>query len=360
MGCIESKRLIDKDAKLASNLIDEELKSDAVAALNQVKVLLFGDKYETNSITKQMMLFHDGYSEQERIDYKPRVYAYITMSMMSILTAMESLDIPFAHETLAEDSKKLYDAADDLEDLDLTGELGELLKILWRDDGVKKCYSRSREYQPNDSAAYYLDELERLCDSSYIPSVQDVLLIPVKTTGIIETKFEYKNLHFTLIDVEGQRSKQKKWIHCFQDVTAIMFCVDLAAYDQMLAEDEEINQMLESLKLFESICNNSFFSKTSMILLLGNKDLFEEKIENSPLTICFPEYEGKNEYEEASEYVREQFEAQNKHAESKEIYTHFTCATDMGIACFAFDAVADVLMREVLDSLFKKKKKNGS
>ena len=353
MGCGGS-RPIDKEARDASMLIDRQIKKDAEAARKLVKLLLLGaGESGKSTIAKQMKILHqDGFSEVERSNFKPVVYANTAQSMIAILKAMESLSISFEDEARAEDGKKLRAASGQMEDIDLSGDVGDSLKTLWADSGVKECYSRSREYQLNDSAAYYLDSLERLCDSSYIPDEQDVLRTRVKTTGIIETKFEYKNLSFTLIDVGGQRSERKKWIHCFQDVTAIIFCVGLSAYDQLLAEDEETNRMLESLKLFESICNNPFFSKTSMILFLNKKDLFEEKIENSPLTICFPEYEGKNEYEEASEYVREQFEAQNKHAESKEIYTHFTCATDTGNVRFVFDAVSDVLMRKVLNTVF--------
>ena len=51
--------------------------------------------------------------------------------------------------------------------------------------------------------------------------------------------------------------------------------------------------MMESMKLFDSICNNKWFVDTSIILFLNKKDLFEEKIRKSPLTICFPEYSGK-------------------------------------------------------------------
>lgn len=51
--------------------------------------------------------------------------------------------------------------------------------------------------------------------------------------------------------------------------------------------------MEESLKLFESIINNRWFIETSVILFLNKKDLFEEKITNSPLTICFPDYTGR-------------------------------------------------------------------
>jgi guanine nucleotide-binding protein G(i) subunit alpha len=52
------------------------------------------------------------------------------------------------------------------------------------------------------------------------------------------------------------------------------------------------NRMMESMKLFDSICNNRWFESTSIILFLNKKDLFAEKILNSPLTIAFPEYTG--------------------------------------------------------------------
>jgi len=44
--------------------------------------------------------------------------------------------------------------------------------------------------------------------------------------------------NFRLFDVGGQRSERKKWIHCFEDVTAIIFCVAMSEYDQVLHEDE--------------------------------------------------------------------------------------------------------------------------
>jgi GTPase SAR1 family protein len=62
----------------------------------------------------------------------------------------------------------------------------------------------------------------------------------VKTTGIVETNFTYKRLNIKLLDVGGQRSERKKWIHCFEGVTAILFCVALSEYDLFLAEDNEI------------------------------------------------------------------------------------------------------------------------
>merc|ERR1719427_836665 len=272
--------------------------------------------------------------------------------MVAILKAMESLKISFGEDDCEEDARKLRAATAQMDDIDLSSYIGPSLKKLWNDSGVKECYGRSREYQLNDSAAYYMDALDRLCAADYIPTEQDVLRTRVKTTGIIETTFEYKDLNFTLIDVGGQRSERKKWIHCFEDVTAIIFCVGLSAYDQVLVEDEETNRMRESLKLFDQICNLNFFQKTSMILFLNKVDLFKEKIERSPLKICFPEYEGEDDFEQSSNYIRQQFEAQNRQGDSKEIYTHFTCATDTTNVRFVFDAVSDVLMRKILETVF--------
>ena len=43
-----------------------------------------------------------------------------------------------------------------------------------------------------------------------------------------------------IVDVGGQRSERKKWIHCFEDVTAILFFVALSAYDLGLREEQAI------------------------------------------------------------------------------------------------------------------------
>lgn len=40
-----------------------------------------------------------------------------------------------------------------------------------------------------------------------------------------------------MFDVGGQRSERKKWIHCFESVTSIIFCTALSEYDQVLLEE---------------------------------------------------------------------------------------------------------------------------
>ena len=54
-------------------------------------------------------------------------------------------------------------------------------------------------------------------------------------------------MFFRLFDVGGQRSERKKWIHCFEDVTAIIFCVAMSEYDQVLHEDETTVSVLKCI-----------------------------------------------------------------------------------------------------------------
>ena len=88
----------------------------------------------------------------------------------------------------------------------------------------------------------------------------------------------------------------------------------------------------------------------SIILFLNKKDLFEEKIRRTPLTVCFSDYPGGNTYEEASAYIQMRFEELNGNPK-KEIYSHFTCATDTSNVQFVFDAVTDVIIKDQLKDI---------
>ena len=231
---------------------------------------------------------------------------------------------------------------------DITVQMGDIIERLWNDQGLQICYSRSREYQLNDSAGYYLNDIRRISDLHYTPTVLDVLKTRVRTIGIMETQFMYKHLLFRMVDVGGQRSERKKWLYCFEGVHAIIFCVALSGYDLVLEEDEGVNRIVESMKLFESIVNNRWFTKTSIIIFFNKKDLFEEKIKNSPLTICFSEYEGADEFDEATMYIEKKFEALNQNQYKTEVYNHLTCATDTKNIRVVFDVVSDAIIKNIM------------
>ncbi len=84
-----------------------------------------------------------------------------------------------------------------------------------------------------------------------------------------------------------------------------------------------------------------------VVLALGNFKILYFFIIFYTLNIifrkCFPEYTGKDEYGEASEYITKQFIAQSSN-DQKEIYSHLTCATDTQNIQVVFNAVTDVII----------------
>jgi len=89
------------------------------------------------------------------------------------------------------------------------------------------------------SLLYFYSDLDRLFNAEYMPSEQDIVRCRARTIGITETIFQLKDHEMLMVDVGGQKSERRKWIHCFQDVTSILFLVSLSGYDQCLVEDKD-------------------------------------------------------------------------------------------------------------------------
>merc|ERR1712130_28818 len=157
-----------------------------------------------------------------------------------------------------------------------------------------------------------------------------------------------KEITLKCLMLEDNEMNVKKWIHCFEDVTCVIFVAAISEYDQTLFEDETTNRVTEALNLFDEICNSTWFTKASVILFLNKRDLFMEKINKVPLTICFDDYNGPaNDYDAGCEFFREKFEARNRQ-QDKEIYTHVTCATDTNNISHVFNAVKDIILKTAL------------
>ncbi|KAI7797843.1 guanine nucleotide-binding protein G(t) subunit alpha-2 [Triplophysa rosa] len=340
----------DKEMAKKSKELEKQLQEDADKEAKTVKLLLLGaGESGKSTIVKQMKILHQGgYTKEEQMAFRSIIYGNILQSALAIIRGMEMLDINYGSPASQQDGQKLQNLADSIEEGSMPPELADVIIRLWKDSGVQASFERAAEYQLNDSAGYYLDEIDRICTPDYLPTEQDVLRSRVKTTGIIEEQFSCKELYFRMFDVGGQRSERKKWIHCFEGVTCIIFCGALSAYDMVLVEDDEVNRMHESLHLFNSICNHRFFATTSIVLFLNKKDLFLEKIKKVHLSICFPEYDGPNTYDDASTYIKQQFEELNMKKGVKEIYSHLTCATDTKNVEIVFNAVTDIIIKENL------------
>ncbi|KAL6427656.1 hypothetical protein ACFW04_008846 [Cataglyphis niger] len=321
-----------------------------------------------------MRIIHgSGYSDEDKRGFIKLVYQNIFMAMQSMIRAMDLLKIQYGDSSNIEKAE-LVRSVDFETVTTFESPYVEAIKDLWADAGIQECYDRRREYQLTDSAKYYLMEIDRVAAPNYLPTEQDILRVRVPTTGIIEYPFDLEEIRFRMVDVGGQRSERRKWIHCFENVTSIIFLVALSEYDQILFESEnEVirilsymyrrfgttfviylvfvffqNRMEESKALFKTIITYPWFQHSSVILFLNKKDLLEEKIMYSHLVDYFPEYDGpQRDAIAAREFILRMFVELNPDSE-KIIYSHFTCATDTENIRFVFAAVKDTILQSNL------------
>jgi len=335
------------DEAKADKSINIMLKDDKRRMDAEVKLLLLGaGESGKSTVAKQMKILHlKGFTKEECLTYKSIINNNVIGSMKVLIHAANERGAAIESKAIADRfvNEPSYFTGT------ITSSIAKDVKTLWNDSGIQKIYLRQNEFQLNDSARYYFEAIDRLAGEDYVPTEQDVLRSRAKTTGIIETEFSLEKTHFKMVDVGGQRSERKKWMHCFQDVTAVIFCVALSEYDLKLYEDDETNRMMESLKLFKEICNSRWFIDTSMILFLNKSDLFAEKIQRVDLAVTFPEYKGGCNFDNATSYIKDKFLQQNENPK-KHIYTHVTCATDTGNIQVVFNAVKDIIIHQILNT----------
>jgi guanine nucleotide-binding protein G(i) subunit alpha len=339
-----------------SKEIDLLMNREKAAAAQVGKLLLLGaGACGKSTLFKQLSsLYGRGFSEADRERYRQVIYQNIFTNINTLLTG-----IPQFKDQNLQINRQITDSPyysqlcneDEARDLDLTVELGHFLSLLWLDPAIQSVYKHKDELLLNDSTKYYMENLDRISSFDYLPSEDDVLRSRVQTTGIIEAKFQIEGKPFSMYDVGGQRNERKKWIACFDDVTAIIFVAALTDYSQVLYEDSNTNRLSESINLFEEICRTKPLAHINLILFLNKKDLFAEKLPEQPLADYHPEYKGENTEEETITWIREQFESRNSN-ESRSIYTHVTCATDRNNIRTVFEVVKFIILQQGFDEQF--------
>ncbi|CCH59901.1 hypothetical protein TBLA_0C00870 [Henningerozyma blattae CBS 6284] len=227
-------------------------------------------------------------------------------------------------------------------------EVASAIQLLWgQDTGIAQCYARANEFQLEGSAAYYFAHALDFAQPDYACTDQDILQGRVKTTGITETEFHVGGAKLRVLDAGGQRSERRKWIHCFQDITAVCFVAAASEYDQALFEDARVNRMRESVMLFETLVNSKWFRDTPFILFLNKTDLFAQKIARSPLRAHFPEYTGRvGDVEAGLAFLESKFVSLARG--TRAVYVRRTCATDRETMRFVLGAVTDMVVQQNL------------
>nr|XP_020476612.1 guanine nucleotide-binding protein G(o) subunit alpha-like isoform X2 [Monopterus albus] len=345
-----------KKAKVQSSKIEQDLCEHARAEMNVVKILLLGTAESGKStLIKQIKIIHsNGFSKQELISFKPAVLDNLLTSMKFVLRGMGILRINLINKKNKIHARSILACSQCLgDDQELLPFVAHAFYALWADQGVRAAAARGHEFELNDSALYFFENMSRIMAPSYCPTEADVLRVRVRTCGIIETQLQVGEMIFQLYDVGGQRSERRKWLSCFDCVQAVLFVMALSSYDTTLMEDPSVNRLQESLELFTSVCTNTVFKNASLILFMNKTDLFRQKILHSGRHLRFylPSYKGADvDVDAAAHHIAAMFSVCNRNPD-KPVYHHFTTATDTANIQVVFHMVMDQIIKQNLAAI---------
>jgi len=380
MGCCGLNGDSKEDAEEAKRQrqktkeIDRMIQKDKQVYRATHRLLLLGaGESGKSTLVKQMRILHEEqpFSDEEKRQKIEEIKKNVKDSICTILNAMDAIEPPVTTADEASEEKRTWLLEQyNNPDFEYTPQFFDYCEDLWKDPGVQACFQRSNEYQLIDCAKYFLDKVSEVRKDDFVPSQQDILRARVLTSGIFETKFRVDKVKFHMFDVGGQRDERRKWIQCFNDVTAIIFVAASSSYNMVLREDNTQNRLREALDLFRSIWNNRWLRTISVILFLNKQDLLEEKIKAGVhrLEEYFPEFvhymlpaeaqpdvdAGQDrEFVRAKYFIRDNFlqlSQQTSGGDSKQhsghhCYPHFTCAVDTENIRRVFNDCRDIIQR---------------
>ncbi len=348
--CFGNSSAQTNEEKQVNRHISTILREEEKKAGDDIKLLLLGaGEAGKSTIFKQIKIIHDdrSFPPEELMKWRDHISSGILSSVKAIIEKASE----FGHELTPENQVHAavilgLKSPQAVGGSPLPLDVFPRIEAIWKDNAILSTLQRRHEFFLPDSTHYFVQALPRIGMKDYCPTKEDVLHCRVKTSAITEFSFSIDDYRFKVIDVGGQRSERRRWIHCFEDVTAVIFVASLAEYDQQLVEQEGVNRMEESLRLFDEVCNSPWFAKTSLILFLNKSDIFREKIKHVDLNVAFPDYSGGRDHELAQQYIERRFLALNRDPASRHVYRHVTCATDTKNIKFVLDVVKNILLED--------------
>ncbi|RUO97003.1 hypothetical protein BC936DRAFT_141139 [Jimgerdemannia flammicorona] len=219
----------EREAKRNSDAIDKQLIAEKIAREKEksAKLLLLGAAESgKTTVLKQIRIIHSGGLANERKRYQRIVYLNTINAMKALCAALISSDIPLTIPDYREHVEFITAMANTTDPTYMNGQsittlltkrastdtptastlfqqAAPAIKALWGDAAIKEVYAKGLAKDIQDSAKYFLDNIDRISEDDYEPTDIDILQARVKTIGVTEHKFEIDSVVYRYITRVG-------------------------------------------------------------------------------------------------------------------------------------------------------------
>eukprot|EP00511_Aplanochytrium_stocchinoi_P002115 CAMPEP_0204827842 /NCGR_PEP_ID=MMETSP1346-20131115/5336_1 /ASSEMBLY_ACC=CAM_ASM_000771 /TAXON_ID=215587 /ORGANISM="Aplanochytrium stocchinoi, Strain GSBS06" /LENGTH=323 /DNA_ID=CAMNT_0051956463 /DNA_START=568 /DNA_END=1536 /DNA_ORIENTATION=- len=290
---------------IKSKNLDKKLEKSKKGEVGVVKLLLLGagESGKTTVFKQMRYLKGRGFDEDYMVEMKFQLIGNVLEGVANLVTGakdngieLRDIDLePVERAIELRQKEKLGSQGAKKKMTCIEGDSRKSVLEYWADPGFKGALDicqKIGKYNIPDTFSRMMDKLAKDSNwgtQNWTPSIDDVLLVRVRTTGMADEMFSIGKVKFRLIDVGGQRAERRKWIHLFNSVTSVIFVTSLSEYDQTLWEDSTTNRLQESVSLFKEHAESYQFKDSAFMLFLNKVDLFEMKYKEKRIPINDPE-----------------------------------------------------------------------
>ncbi|KAN0027635.1 hypothetical protein ACTFIU_010606 [Dictyostelium citrinum] len=334
---------------LTSIGIDKSLKDHKLKLDGEIRVLILGQKKSgvTTFFKSYLNLENHSMSHNELRDRRNLVYKTLINQLKIFINVSKTQDIKLENDNIKRSNLILEIDSDNFV---WTKEIGDNCLNLWNDSGIQKTF----ENQFSSLHGYFFNCLQRISDENYTPTPNDLKMIKLTQNGVIESYFIFEGCNIKLIDIGTQTSSSRKWRHCFSEVQAIIYVVDISIYDLMenvdsssLSSTSSINKLDKSLNEIKEILDSKYLHHIGLMVFFSKKDLFREKLKTVPFKTYDKDYSGNDDFESTTNFIKNKFFNSVSNI-NKRIYFMVNEESEVDICSSTFKILKDI----VLESTF--------
>ena len=172
-----------------------ELYQDGKKLKRQHKCLLLGcGEAGKSTFIKQMRIMNNHtFTDEELTAYKQQISVNIHSAITKLCDELNAKELDSMGKT-----PELLEAMDQVQAIKTVSpatifDSAAIIKTLWECEEIQATYLRRNEFQIEECARYFLSRVDQVMEKSYTPTMQDIVQIRERTTGIVEHHFVMNN-----------------------------------------------------------------------------------------------------------------------------------------------------------------------